>query len=348
MSAATEHFIIAPETVFGTFVTPTRAYPVLKASHDIGREYLDKRYSGSGRALNTRYQGKKAPSGSVEMDLWPDYMGRFLKAAGLDNITTTTPGGATTARQHAFLLGTTAQLASLSAQIKRSATIATNLRGVVIDKITIKAVAGEVVSFMMDFLAKDEAPAGGTWDSDGSASAAVIASPTYIGATLVPYRFFNAALVLGGTPSLTSNVYSIAGGTTIALAESLEISIENNLDAPHFLTADPTPGKIVGQDFNVTVKMDMDVSDLVTTYYDYVRAGSNVALKLDLTGALIESGQNYEFDLTLPNLVFDEASYPDISGEQSRRVQSISATAIQHAASANAIGITLKDTQTSY
>lgn len=348
MSAANEHLVIGPETVFGTFVTPTIALPVLKANHTVGREYIDKRYTAAGRALRNRYQGKKAPSGSIEMDLWPDYMGRFLKAAGLDNITTTTPGGATTARQHAFLLGTTMQLASLSAQIKRSAAIATNLRGLVIDKITIKAVAGEVVSFMVDFLAKDEAPAGGTWDADGSASAAIIGTPTYIGATLVPYRFFNAALILGGTPSLTSNVYSIAGGTTIALAESLEISIENNLDAPHFLTSDPTPGVIVGQDFNVTVKLDIDVSTLVTTFYDYVRAGTNVALKLDLTGAEIETSHNYEFDLTLPNLVFDEADYPDISGEQSRRVQSLSATAIQHAATAHAIGIVLKDTQTAY
>ncbi|KAB2862267.1 MAG: hypothetical protein F9K46_07285, partial [Anaerolineae bacterium] len=229
MSAANEHLIVAPESVFGTFVTPTRAYPVLKANHTVGREYIDKRYTASGRALNNRYQGKKAPSGSIEMDLWPDYMGRFLRAAGFD-VTTTTPGGATTARQHAFLLGTTMQLPSLSAQIKRSAAIATNLRGLVIDKITIKAVAGEVVSFMLDFLAKDEAPAGGTWEADGSASEAVIASPTYIGATLVPYRFFNAALVIGGTPSILSNVYSIAGGTTLALAESLEITLENNLD----------------------------------------------------------------------------------------------------------------------
>ena len=243
MSAANEHLIISPETTFGTFVTPIRAYPVLKASHTIGREYIDKRYTGSSRTLRNRYQGKKAPSGSIEMDLWPDFMGRFLKAAGLDNITTTTPGGATTTRQHAFLLGTNAQFASLSAQIKRSATIATNLRGVVIDKLTIKAVAGEAVSFMVDFLAKDEAPAGGLWDVDGSGSAAVIGTPTYIGSPLVPYRFFNAALVLGGTPSLTSNVYAIAGGTTITLAESLEISIENNLDAPHFLTADPTPAR---------------------------------------------------------------------------------------------------------
>lgn len=348
MSAANEHVIIGPETVFGTFVTPTRAFPVLKANHTIGREYIDKRYTGSSRTLRNRYQGQKAPSGSLEMDLWPDYMGRFFKAAGLDNITTTTPGGATTARQHALLLGTTMQLASLSAQIKRSATIATNLRGMVIDKLTLKAVAGEVVSLMMDFLAKDEAPAGGVWDADGSGSAAVIGTPTYIGATLVPFRFFNAALVLGGTPSLTSNVYAIAGGTTITLAESLEISIENNLDAPHFLTPDPTPGKIVGQDFNVTAKMDIDVSALETTFYDYVRQGANVALQLTLTGAEIEAGHNYALVLTLPNLIFDEADYPDVSGEQSRRVQSISATAVQHADTAHAIGLVLTDTQTSY
>ena len=98
----------------------------------------------------------------------------------------------------------------------------------------------------------------------------------------------------------------------------------------------------------MTVKMDIDVSTLETTFYDYVRAGSNVSLQLTLTGAEIETGHNYTFVLTLPNLIFDEADYPDVSGEQSRRVQSVSATAIQHADTAHAIGLVLTDTQTSY
>lgn len=348
MSAANEHVIAVPESSFGTFVTPINAYPVLKTTTNVGRERLDKRYSGSSRYLSRRYLGAKAPDGSIEMDLFPDYMGLFLKAAGFSTIATTTPGGATLARQHGFLLGANSQLPSLSLQTKRSASIATNWRGVVIDKMTIKAVAGEVVSFNMDFLAKDEAPAGGTWDADGTSSAAVIATPTYIPATLVPYRFFNATLILGGTPSVTSGVYSVAGGTAITLAESLEVTLENNLDAPHFLTSDPTPGVIVGQDFNITAKLDLDNSAVVTTYYDYFRGGALASLRLDLVGAQIETGQNYEFHLTLPSLDFDEANYPDISGEQSRRVQSVSATGIQHAASAHAIGFTLKDTQTAY
>lgn len=350
MTAANEHLIVSPETTWGTWVLPADAFPVRTAAHAVGRNYIERRYTGSERWLRDRYQGAKAPSGSIAMDLFPEKMGLFLKAAGFNDINTVQPDvtNAPTVYEHSLLLGQTNSLPSLSMQHKRSTSIATNVLGAILGSLTINAVQGEVVTFEMEWLAKDEAPAGGTWDYDGSASAGVIATPTYIAATLIPYRFFDAALIVGGTPSLTSKKYSIAGGTTLAKVESLEIAIENNLEQAHFLTSDPTPGVIHAQNFDVSVSMDLDQSSLDSTFYDHVRAGTKAALQLTLTGAVIEDVQTYKFIVTLPELSFDEADWPELSGEQSRRVQSISAMAVEHADTANPVGITVQDTQTSY
>jgi len=346
---ADEHVIISPETTFGTFVTPALAFPIMKASHAVGREYIDRRYSGSARALAKRYQGSKSPSGSIETDLFPDEMGNWFEAAGFV-ITTSQDVGATTAYEHGLLLSTSSLLSSLSAQIKRSASVATNILSMIMDKVTLKCAKGEVVMVTFDFLAKDEAPAGGTWDHDGGASDAVIATPTYISASLVPYRYFDAALILGGTVSLdgTTKQMSISGGTTLSNIESLEITIENNLEQAHFLTADPTAGQIPAQDFNAAIQMDVDQSTLVATYYNHVRGGTNAALQLTLTGPEIEAGHDYMFELTLPSLSFDEADYPEVSGDQSRRVQKVQASAIVHTTIDEAIGITIRDSQASY
>ncbi len=350
MTAANEHLIISPEAAWGTWVLPADAYPVRTAAHTIGRNYIDRRYTGSERWLRDRYLGAKAPSGSIAMDLWPEKMGRFLKAAGFSDINSVQPNIplAPTAWEHSFLLEQTNALKSLSMQHKRSTAIATNVLGAIINSITLSVVQGEVATFEMEWLAKDEAPAGGTWDFDGSASPAVIATPSYIAATLIPFRFFDAVLILGGTPTLTLKKYTVAGGVAQVKVQSVEIAIANNLEQAHFLSADPTPGVIHAQNFEATVSMDIDQSALDNTFYNHVRAGTTAALQLTLTGATIADTEKYKFIVTLPELSFGEADWPELSGEQSRRVQSVSASAVDHAATANAIGITIEDTQTTY
>lgn len=350
MTPATEHIIVAQETVFGTWVTPTVAFPSTKGNHTIGRNYIPKRYTGSSRTLRNNFQGSKSPSGSLEMDLWPENMGVFFKAAGLSNISSAQPDAANspTVYRHAMLLEATNLLDSLSLQFQRSASAATNILSAIIEQIVIKASKEEVATIAMDFLCKDEAAAGGTWDYDGSASPAVIASPTYIASTLTPFRYFDAAITLGGTPSLTGNEYSIAGGVAQAKIEAIQITIKNNLDQAHFLTSDPTPGVIHAQNFEVSVQLDLDQSTLDSTFYDHARAGTRAAINLDFVGAIISDDETYELSITLPEVSFEEANWPELSGDQARRVQSASGMAIEHPATAHAIGVVIQDTLVSY
>ncbi len=347
---ADEHLIVKAETTFGTFVTPDTAFPILKANIATGQEYLDKRYTGKGRALANSYLSSKAPSGSIEMDLWPDKVGMFLKAAGLSDITTTTPGGGTLSREHAFLLASDSALKSMSMQYKQTASQAVNVLSASFSKLVIKAVKGETVNIAMDYLCKDEAPAGGTWIYNGGASPAVISSPTYISSTLRPYLFYDAVVTTGGTVAIdgTSKQMSVTSPTTQTKVESVEITIENKLEQAHFLVADRTPGVIAAQEFDVSIQFDVDMTSFLTTFYDHARTGSNAAFVLTLTGGLIEGALNYMFKLTLPSLSFRQADYPDISGEQKRRVQTVQATGIVHSTVNHALGITIRDTATSY
>lgn len=344
-----DDLIIAAESTPGTWVTPDTAFPVDKVVHNLNRNYIEKRLSGKGRFHANHLLGGIMPSGSIEMDLYPDYMGLFLQAAGFD-ITTTTPGGATNARLHGCLPSADRNLGSLSAQVKRSASVAMNILRMTIAKLTLKAVAGNQVTVAMDYVAKDEAVAGANWNYTASSSEAVISSPTYIGATLTPYLFYNAALVLGGTVSLdgTTKQYSISGGSAFNIVESLEVMIDNDNDQFHTLQSDPTVYGMPAQDSAVTVKMDLDWSTIVSTYYGYFRDGTNAALKLTLTGAQIESGQNYLFEVVIPNLSFTAAEFPDVEGSSKRRKQTVEAVGNLHAATDFPIGVAIKDTQTSY
>lgn len=345
-----EDLIISPETTFATWVTPALAFPVTKASVKAGIEKPEKKYSGSTRGVSRIYQGAKAPAGSVEMDLWSEHMGKWLKAAGLDDIATTTPGGATTAREHGFLLGTNPLLKSLSAQIKRSAAHGQNLLGMVIDKITIKAVKKEVVTIAFDFLCKDEALCGATWDYDGSSSPAIISTPTYISASISPFIFYHATLKTGGTPTFddAKNQFTFTGQTTQGYVESFELSISNSLEQAHFLTTDRTPKRIAAGDLAVDVKIDVDMSSIDDTFYNNVRNHTTSALELTLAGANIEASQPYMFKLVLPEALFKNADHADIGGDHKRRVMSVEASAQEHAASDQIINIVLRDTQTAY
>ncbi|MBC7105529.1 MAG: hypothetical protein H5T97_06305, partial [Firmicutes bacterium] len=239
-------------------------------------------------------------SGSLEMPLWSENMGLFLLAAQLTSVTTSQEAGWTTAKRHAFLPNdaAVAQAAeALSIQAQWNASQAVNFLGVVIDKLTISAKAQEPVMLSADWLARDEAPAGGVWDYDGqTASPAIIANPAYFANTIPPFLFLGASLVTGGAPTLdpTDKFFTIAGGTARTGIDNLELTLENGLDAPVFLGG-PTPGVIVPQDRKVSGKFDIDLSTINRTFYDEYRAGSQVALQATFLGPVIESNVRREF-----------------------------------------------------
>lgn len=349
---AREDIIVVKESTPGTWVTPTTGIPTTKTTYKLGRSYINKRYTGKGRHLAKNLVGGIAPSGTFELDVFPDYMGLFISALGFTP-TTVTPAGGTNAREHGFLAATDAAQRAMSVQIKLGASNALNVLRCSMNKMTLTLAGGAEAKMAFDWLAKDIAIAGDDWNYDGeTASEAIISSPTYIGASLTPFMFYEAALVLGGTPSLdgTSKQFSISGGSAIAYVENLELTIENGLEQFHTLQNDPTPYGYPPQDLVVGVKMDMDFSTIRETYFDYFRDGTQAALKITLAQGAdsIETDQAYMFEVVVPNLSFSMGEMPDIEGSSTRRQQTVEAEGVLDATSDHVIGITIRDTQTGY
>lgn len=343
----TEHLLFAEQTSdWESFETPDKAIPVSTFAPSMGLSYIDHRATGSGRALSRSWLTSKSPSGSLSMAGWQEYLGYFVKQALMHNYAATTPAGATTAKEHGFLPKDDTVPNGLSVQVLRNGN-AQSFKGLLVNRITFNCAAGDILMLDMDWLARDEAPAGGLWFDDGTAGPAA-ETPAYFAAAIEAYRFHTAELYVGGTPTLDvpSKTYSIAGGTKYEGIERAEVALENNLDARLFWGSQ-VPRNVVGQDRAVTGSFDLDQSTINDAVYLMSRSNTRAALRLLFTGTIIETTIARELEIILPNVVFAEADLTDISGDYSRRIQSVSFRALADA-NGNDIAIRIVDSVTSY
>lgn len=342
-----EHFLIGKQIDFDTLQACTHAYPMDNFNVDETVERIDFRNTGSGRALRQRANGAVVVSGSGEMPLPPEKLGFLLLAAGF-TITTTTPGVAN-ARLHGAL-PSDSTFTYLSAQVQYSATVAQDVMSMLLNTFTISCAAKEAAKFAFEWMARDAVGTGQTWHRDGSAAPSIVASPTYWSQSLRPFIFKDATIYSGGTPTLngTTKRFSVAGATAQAKIERIEITVENNLEYPHFLRTDETAKLAYAADRVINVSFDLDQSTPNTDFYTNMRNGTTATLQLLLESSQIESGHNYTCEITIPVLDYDAAQFAPISGDQARRKRAITATAIQDPTSTYDIGIALKDTQTAY
>lgn len=347
------HFIVSPETAWGTWVTPAQAILVDNFSYAVKRNRNRRHTSGSTRAPVAAWLMDKEVTGSVELPAWSEMLGLFFKAAQLTNVTSTQPdsGGAPTAYDHAFLpddADAAVVTDALSIQAQWSSSIGVNILGAAIDKLTLSCAVGEPVTLSADFMALDEALAGGTWES-GDASPALVATPTYFSRAIKPLIFTGAALVMGGTPSLdpTSKQYSISGGTEVAKLRSLEWTLENGLDAGVFL-GDPTPGLIAPGERAVSFSFERDQAVIDSDFYAEYRAGTQTALQLTFLGDVIGGAVRRGLVITMPLVDFDGADWPEIGGDKGRKARSISGVAVDDPTTGYDLGVTVTDTQTGY
>ncbi len=328
--AGCTHFIYSPETVFGTWVTPTKGIPI--ETEDIGsaREMLDLRTTGSCRALYDRVLGAKAVNGSFTTYLWQSYIGSILKTFMLGTATT----GSGDPYTHSFIFDDSVGLLGLSIQkiYKASATTSgQNVLSAVVNSFTITAAAKEKVVLAFGLEAKDEGLAGDTWDYDGGACPALVANPsTLYPAVARPYMFYDARVSWGGTCALASNIVTVTSGVDYAKIANLEIVVDMGADTDGYgLTSDPTRLEIWPQAREITVNFDISWTDYASTFYDAARAGTGMALELDLA-----ISANREFHVIVPKVVFDPNKLPPLSGDSAKKMLSLTGKAVKEATSA--------------
>lgn len=345
--ANNQHIIVSPEVTWGTFVTPAHAFPMDSFSVDPGQEYIDGMQTGSGRALRNKWRGVKAPTGSFSLPFWGEKMGHFIKAAGLYHTEVTTPVGATNARLHGFLPADSTDPMSLSIQAKHTDSFVQNVRGAVPTRAAITVANKGLTTLAMDFIAQDEVRNDGTW-VDGSAAPAIVSSPSYFAGTVEPFFAWQAAINIGGTPALDNvkNEITLTGATANALLETLEIAIESAASVQHLLNGRRDPGSVWAGGRKVTMTFDLDWSTPNDDFYDYLLAGTGIAVQVVLTGNIIEGAIPYKLAITIPKMKVISAPMPEISGSMDRPSQSVELEGIVDPTTNYDINITIVDTQT--
>lgn len=322
----TKHFIYSKETSPYTWVTPAKAVWVDSAQITGKREVLEQRTTGVGRDPLMNVLGAKPVNGPVALKWWVNNIGTlfstFLRDGAIGNV-------ATGVYDHGLLYDDTVGFLAISAQQKYNATLGINVLGAAVNGVTIAAASKEEVKLDFDFIAKDEAKCGGTWDWSGAASPAVVASPSYptVGR---PLMFYDALITMGGTPALTdaTNKIAVSGGTAYAKLRNLSVALGHNLDADAFgLTQDPTIQEISPGDRTIEVSFDISWTDYSTTFYDAARAGTPLALTWDLIGPLIDATYHNEAHIVIPSLFFSPVELPPLDGDNAGKTQTVTGKA---------------------
>lgn len=340
-----EHFIYSKQSALGTWVTPAKALPVESADIQSGREKIDLGVTGAERDPYVHVLGAKPCSLALTLPWWTNNVGTLLNAMLTDIGTTEVSAGV--CYDQALLFDDATYPNAISGQVKYKSDLARNVLGAVTNTLTINAAIKEAAKLTFDMLAKDEALAAGTWDYDGSASPAVIASPSY--ATLRrPLMFYDAAVTMGGTPALndTTHKLSIGSGTAYTKLTSLGITVNNNLDADGFgLVADPTVQELIPGNRGIEVAIEMSWSDYATTFYTNARAGTAMAVGLDLVGPTIASSYKYEAHIIIPSVFFDPSNLPPISGDKTRKRITVNGVAQRDTVTGKGFGLWIRTSE---
>jgi hypothetical protein len=196
--------------------------------------------------------------------------------------------------------------------------------------VVITAAQKAAVALGIDLVAKDEALCGGTWDYDGVSSSPAIISPSAYPTFIRPLMFYDALVTTGGTPAVngTTKKMTVSGGTARSKIDNVVITINNGLDVEGFALAnDPTVQELYPGDREITVSFDISWSDYATTFYDAARAGTALALSLDIVGPTIAAANKHEAHLVIPSVFFDVTKLPPLEGSQSRKKRTITGKA---------------------
>ena len=342
------HLGLVKESTFGTFVSPTAFIPAKTFSFDPAQQMEQGRFTGAGRALRYDWTTVLQPAMSAETLWWSEYMGAILRNAVQNAPTTTTPGGATNARLHTFKPSDTATLLGLSFEGQHTGSVANFMRGCVINSLEISADGQTPVNCSFDALGVDFVRASGTW-SDAASAPSVTASPTYFANSIAPLMAWKTTVKIGGTVAVngTTGYLDVTSGTANTSFKSFTLSMNNNLEHIKTFNNQVNPTTIHTAARDITLDLELDWETISNTFFDAWLANTTQVVEIIVTGAQIESGQNYTLKIVLPAAKVESALYPDGNGDISRPTQAITLVATEDSNGYD-ICFAIEDTQTSY
>lgn len=301
-------FGVAAESTVGTIVTPTRFYELNSESLELSptalqgtglRAGLGSRYPRSSRRVRTT----KTAGGSVAMDLPTSGLGLLLKHMIGSPATAVQQGGTAAYKQDhrpGSLTGFGLTLQKGVPQTDGTSKPFTYAGSKVIDW-EIACQVGEIGTLALNF------------DSWNETTATTLATASYAASASV-FHFAQGTVKLGGTPSTTANVTSIAGGTTVASITSAAVRGTNALKTDRFYygSAGIKAEQLENDWGSVSGSLEGEFVNQATIY-DVWNADTSTSLELTFVGANISGIYNYTLDIVIPYIRWDGES-PKVDG----------------------------------
>ncbi|RLI52675.1 MAG: hypothetical protein DRP09_17435 [Candidatus Thorarchaeota archaeon] len=318
--ATCEHFVYETQGVIGTYVTPTRAIPVITAgATGSQREMIDLRVTGACRGLHSRVLGAKPVSGAIETQWWDKDIATLIKAFLTDTATT----GASP-YTHGFLPDDDADLGMLSGQLVYNSNLGVSLLAMVINSLEISVASKELAKLTFNYEARDKVRSGsgaGDWDSLGTSAPAVVSPAAMYEEVARPLAFYDGVISYGGTMTYDSSAktISVSGDTPLGKVLSATITISNNVDTDGYaIVEDPTRQEFDPGSREIAVSLEISWSDKSYTLYDLAQTGVATVLQLALfKSASLGAG------IVIPGLVFDPFALPQVAGDKGKRTISL-------------------------
>lgn len=348
---SSDALIVKAESTSGTAVTPDLPIRVRTVEPDSSETYIEGWETGTGRDLSVMQKGSHAPAGAIACFFNVNELGTLFKSWAIGGLTTSTPGGATTARNHVFIPVDTNALTTLSMQMqleRLGTTVTYNTRGTLITGWELSVSRDSLIEMSFNWIAWELVKAGGTW---GDSASSVAAQAVSYGTEVTKLQFSDLAVSYGGTVSKdgSSKIYTMSGGTSVTNLDSLTISCTYDAEQRIPLGQKYAQALHLGNRETTADLTFQEGTPLVTWYDKYLnRTTQSDAWLFTFTGSQIESGQNYELSICIPKAVYEEAASPSLNAEYEARTSDVTLRGLRHATTNDAIAVRIKDTKTSY
>lgn len=145
-----------------------------------------------------------------------------------------------------------------------------------------------------------------SFDGQAEATATALATASYLTGSTT-YNFSQATLKLGGTPTTASGETTIASGTpVVAIVKNISVSGSVPMATDRFGLGNAGQKAEQLENGIPTITGKLAAEFAKTEFYDVYKAGTPMALQLDLTGAVL-GATTYLFSIILPAIKFKSA-----------------------------------------